>query len=228
MPVPSYNVIPDNLFGTGKPVPASMLLALRNNLCALLGIDPATSNPVANIGYRGYLFFTRTGKTEFGTTATGTAPGPYSWTVPTGVGVIRIRAIAGGQNGVNGSGANSKAGGAAGEKTDQLYAVTPGETITVTVGAINGATTVTGSSPSRTIVSLAGGGGLSGTGGATGTPAPGGSGGPGFNGGQAIGNINDGPSAADYGGGGAGAGYVFGDPTRNGGSGAAGCCEITY
>lgn len=49
MPVPSYNVITDAEIGIGKPMTSSLAFRLRDNVCALLGIDPATVSPAPTL-----------------------------------------------------------------------------------------------------------------------------------------------------------------------------------
>jgi hypothetical protein len=49
MPVPSYNVITDAETAIGKPVTSSLIRRLRDNACALFGIDPTNPTPAATI-----------------------------------------------------------------------------------------------------------------------------------------------------------------------------------
>ena len=97
MPIPSYNVIADSLFGTGKAIPASMLLGLRNNVCALFGIDPATASPTVSFGMRGEIFANDTG--VYAVNATVSGAGPYTWTVPAGITKIIVDIVGGGGGG---------------------------------------------------------------------------------------------------------------------------------
>lgn len=156
-----------------------------------------------------------------------TTTGSHSWTVPAGVSRISVVAVGGGggsgpyQGSGNGPGSSGGAGGALAYKND--WTVTPGQTVSITVGA--GGQQSAGASPNNnggaSTVSYGGhtltaGGGQGGTGGSTvttagGTPSGhdgGGSGGTGNSGGPD--NGDDGTPGA---GGGAG-GY-----SGNGGNG---------
>lgn len=160
-----------------------------------------------------------------------TAAGTTSWTVPTGVTSVSVLVVAGGGGG--GGGAFGGGGGGGGFVNKTNYAVTPGASITVTVGAggaggsgagvrgSNGGNSVFG-----TITSIGGGGGGSyntansglaggsGGGGSLYTPATGGAGTAGQGHSGAPGGTYQGQSSS-FGGGGGG-----------GGAGAAGHEDI--
>lgn len=123
-------------------------------------------------------------------------PGDYVFTVPAGVTQLTVTAVAGGGSGARASAftpANYRyAGGGSGERRIHTFAVTPGDTVDVTVGAGGGGSTGIGQSGSLsliahdtlTLLAIGGGGGqlgpcYSGSGG----PYPGGVGGSGGSGG---------------------------------------------
>jgi len=125
--------------------------------------------------------------TAFVATAFSTATSNTSITVPTGANAIHVRAaVGGGAGGVMGAqydkaGGESggTGGGSGGYISDQVYSVTEGETLTLTVGAAgakgtgdgynvtagNGGNTLLSGSTTGTIFTLTGGVGGSGTGG---------------------------------------------------------------
>jgi hypothetical protein len=125
--------------------------------------------------------------TAFVATAFSTATSNTSITVPTGANAIHVRAaVGGGAGGVMGAqydkaGGESggTGGGSGGYISDQVYSVTEGETLTLTVGAAgakgtgdgynvtagNGGNTLVSGSTTGTIFTLTGGVGGSGTGG---------------------------------------------------------------
>ena len=118
-------------------------------------------------------------------------PGVYTYTVPAGVTSVKMRGWGGGggggasADGTSGSIAgNAGAGGGGGGYTEKVHAVTPGSTITVTVGAkgagvTNAAGTAGGTTSFGAICSATGGGG---GGWGTNTNTPGGAGGSGVGG----------------------------------------------
>lgn len=168
-------------------------------------------------------------------------PGTYTWTVPAGVYWIRVGVIGGGGGGGlcqtnSGSvtGSVSGSGGGAGGHAAGIYAVTPGQVITIVVGA-GGSTQVTGGTSSfGTLCSAVGGAaglfntsGLANSAGGAGGPAYGGTllnmtGGFGSDG-QSGGLIFAGNGApGPFGGGGrAGAGGGFGATGPGAGGGGA-------
>lgn len=86
-----------------------------------------------------------------GRTATYSAAGSSQWTVPAGVSVIRVLdCIGGGGGGGGASGFNAagSAGGGGGNAKDGVYSVTPGEVLTIVVGA-GGAGGSGGASPTN-------------------------------------------------------------------------------
>lgn len=144
-----------------------------------------------------------------------TTAGTYSFVVPSGVTSVSAAAIGGGGGAYGGSGnAGGGAGGGAFRYVNNI-SVTPGQTITVTVGAAGTgglSTTNGGQSSFGSFVVAPGGGRSTGTGGGSGASGGTGSGGNGGNGGPAGGSYG---SFRTGGGGGGGAGGISG----NGGAG---------
>ncbi|WP_426315499.1 hypothetical protein ACN9MF_11270 [Methylobacterium fujisawaense] len=116
-------------------------------------------------------------------------PGTYSWTVPAGVTQIRVRAWSGGGGGGAGSSsASGGSGGGGGVYADETYDVTPGQVLTIIVGAGGAAGVASASAPTA-----------GGTGGTTSVGAlmtlTGGQGGQAGNGGTATQLSNTGTAA---------------------------------
>jgi hypothetical protein len=153
-----------------------------------------------------------------------TTPGTYSWTVPTGITTISSVVVGGGGGGAGngGSGVYGLGGGGGGLSYAVSIAVTPGETLTIDVGAGGAGGGISGTSGGNssikrgatTLLVANGGGGGQRT--SSGAPVSGGSGGAalGYSGG---GNGGGGGTASSNtrGGGGGGAGGYSG----NGGNG---------
>jgi hypothetical protein len=133
-------------------------------------------------------------------------PGTYSFRVPRGVTSIRAQGVAGGGSGGGGGGFGNGGGGAGGHLNNTSVSVTPGQTITVTVGKGgtngNGGDTVI-QFPSRTFTLEGGKQASAYTGGAGGSPN-GGQGDPGKNGSEPN-WYSGGGAGSPYGEGGAGA-----------------------
>lgn len=187
-----------------------------------------------------------------------TASGTF--VVPAGVTRLKVKLVGGGGGGAGGGGVNgfSGGGGAAGGYAEGYLAVTPGASITATVGAGasagGGTTGGTGGTTSFSSISATGGGGGTGSAGS----CPGGTGGLGaggyfnirggdggdgngvFSSGQQIQGGNGG--ASFFGGGGrtgsvngvtavcpgAGGGAAWGSSSGTGGGGANGCILVEY
>jgi hypothetical protein len=160
-------------------------------------------------------------------TATGT------FTVPPGIFVVKARAWGGGGGG--GGAANSGAagcGGGAGAYREGAFAVTPGQTIAVTIGAGGaGGTSAGGNGGNGGTTSfgalLTAGGGAGGFGSTSGLPAPGGTGGTGSGGSFGFSGQDGTPGSSPGGsftGGVGGGSFMFGVTTQNigGGSGQSG------
>lgn len=163
-----------------------------------------------------------------------TTAGTYSWTAPTGVTSVCVVAVGGG--GANGVGGNG-AGGGGGLGWINNYAVTPGSSYTVVVGARG--TGDNGGSDSyfvSTSVVRGGGGGGSGNAGSNGGTYTGTGGGNGGAGGQGGGNGagggggaggyagnggSGGTSGGGYGGGGGGVGILGQGANGAGGTGGS-------
>jgi len=215
-------------------------------------------NSTRNSFKKNILFFALSLITSFGfsqTTASSTGAGNYNWTVPCDVTSIDIEAWgAGGAGGGSSSSGDSGDGGGGGAYASATVAVTPGQTISFTVGAGGtGANSSNGTDGGdSTILGLTAGGGLggnanggtvSGTGGiasggttntngqdgAAGGTGTGGDGGDGAtspgSGGNGVSN-GHGTNGTAIGGGGGG-GERTGGP-KSGGNGADGQVDITY
>ncbi|HEN3664257.1 TPA: hypothetical protein U5E42_004091 [Yersinia enterocolitica] len=148
--------------------------------------------------------------------------GTFTFTVPDGVTRIRARVVGGG--GAGGSAAaKSGGGGGAGGYSEDWITVTPGQVLSITVGA-NGAGGTTGNAGTAGSVSSVSGY-LSASGGAFGDAGGAGTGAGGFGGAGTGGSINtvgsdgtDGATTATPGSG-VGGGSILGGSTRSGGTG---------
>ena len=92
-------------------------------------------------------------------TSSYTTPGSYTYTVPATVTSLSITMIAGGGSGSGGSDYGSSGGGSGGYYQNQVYAVTPGQVINLTVGGTGQNTTF------GTLTCTAGSNGINSTGG---------------------------------------------------------------
>jgi hypothetical protein len=167
------------------------------------------------------------GSTGFQSSAVFNSAGTTSWTVPAGVTKAKVHCVGGG----GGGGAHTTYGGGGGGYAQQVLSVTPGETLTLVIGA-GGATTADGGTTefrrgSDVLVSAGGGKGSSNSGvGGSGTTGAillsGGHGDYGYNTGRA------GNAAGPYGGQGGGCGVIGipalpgHSPGGGGGSGGSG------
>ncbi len=149
--------------------------------------------------------------------------GTFNFTVPDGVTRIRARVIGGGGGAGGSATAKSGGGGGGGGYAESWITVTPGQVLSISVGAggAGGTAGNTGSSGSVSSVS----GFLSASGGLFGDAGGGGTGAGGFGGAGTGGDINstgsdgsDGTAAGNVGAG-AGGGSVLGGSTRSGSTG---------
>jgi len=151
-----------------------------------------------------------------------------SFTVPAGVSTIYVSGCAGGGGGGGSMNATSSVsggsgGGGAGASTvRQAFSVTPGQSISITIGGagsggVQGNGTAGGNTVVGSLVTLPGGGG--GVGGGAGTNSSGGIGGSGYPNGSHGNDVNSGASSIGTGNGGAGASCPFGG---GGGAGRSG------
>ncbi|CNH98888.1 bacteriophage tail fiber protein [Yersinia frederiksenii] len=155
--------------------------------------------------------------------ATYLTAGTFTFTVPDGVTRIRARVVGGG-GGAGGSAAvKSGGGGGAGGYSEDWITVTPGQVLTITVGANGAGGTAGNAGASGGSSSISGY--LSASGGAYGDAGGGGTGAGGFGGAGTGGSINtvgsdgtDGATTATVGSG-IGGGSILGGSTRSGGTG---------
>ncbi len=149
--------------------------------------------------------------------------GTFTFTVPDGVYRIKCRVIGGGGGAGGSASAKSGGGGGAGGYAEGWIDVTPGQTITITVGAGGQGGTAGNFGVSGGLSSV--GGFMSASGGAYGDAGGGGTGAGGFGGAGTGGSVNsvgsDGSDGTTTGavGAGAGGGSALGGSTRSGGSG---------
>lgn len=157
-----------------------------------------------------------------------TTPGAHSWVVPNGVTSVSAVVVGGGGNGKS----NGPGGGGGGLAYRNSIPVQPGDTLTITVGALSGAsifgnqlvkaTGALGATPGCPVGTFDGGGcGGSGIGGAAGGGAGGGAGGYGGKGGDG-GTAAEPIGQAGTGGGGGGGGQTGTLYCNGGGGGGVG------
>ncbi|WP_186371139.1 hypothetical protein [Yersinia alsatica] len=151
------------------------------------------------------------------------AAGAFSFTVPAGVTRIRVRVIGGGGGAGGSASAKSGGGGGGGGYAESWITVTPGQVLSITVGAGGAGGTAGNTGTNGSVSSVSGF--LSASGGLFGDAGGGGTGAGGFGGVGTGGDINstgsdgsDGTSAGTVGAG-DGGGSVLGGSTRSGGSG---------
>lgn len=150
-------------------------------------------------------------------------PGVYTFIVPDGVYRIKARVIGGGGGAGGSQSAKSGGGGGGGGYAEGWFSVTPGQVITITVGAGGAGGTAGNFGVSGGLSSF--GSFISAAGGAYGDAGGGGTGAGGFGGSGAGGDINsvgsDGSDGTTNGaaGGGTGGGSLLGGATRSGGTG---------
>jgi len=202
------------------------LQSLTVNDIGNLTLPSGTSSNRPSLYSSTAIKWTNTG-TQAYTVLSGTTPTltSTSWTAPVGVTSIEVLVVAGGGSGAAGWGGGAGGGGAGGLIYNSSYAVTPGTSYTVTVGAggtpVNGTVSgnAGGNSVFGTLTALGGGGG--GTNGVAGQP-----GGSGGGSGEYATNYQADPTKTVYGYGGAGTagqGFKGGDTLLTGaGSGGGG------
>jgi len=179
-------------------------------------------------------------------TATGTAAGDYdwaapgssspqlavaqftssgSWTVPAGVTAAEVVLIGGGGAGAGISGETfGGSGGGAGQITYSVVATTPGDTLTIAIGAGGASNTQDAGAASTCTGAATANGGVGGVHHSAGATVPGGTGG-GYGGGSG-GTASVAPTAGSAPGAGGGGAYM--DYQNAGAAGADGYCEIRY
>jgi len=180
-------------------------------------------------------------------TATGTAAGDYdwaapvssspqlavaqftasgSWTVPAGVTEAEVVLIGGGGAGAGITGSNyGGSGGCAGQITYSVVATTPGDTLTITIGAGGASNTQDAGGASTCTGATTANGGAGGLGNPDIYSIAGGNGG-GYGGGQGGVSGTTGPTAGSSPGAGGGGGFM--GIEQAGAAGADGYCEIRY
>lgn len=137
--------------------------------------------------------------------------GSYSWTVPTGVKSVEYLVVAGGGGGYNGW--YGGGGGAGGMLTGTGYGVTPGATVSITVGAGGAGGSNGGNSVFDTLTAIGGGT----------ASCPGVAGGSGGGASACSGSVGGaGTSGQGYAGGAPGYGCGYGNDSGGGGGGAGG------
>jgi hypothetical protein len=172
-------------------------------------------NATSKLGEDGQYYFTslegsninnsmKSGSTSSGNVADFTTPGTYDWIVPTGVTSVLVLCIGGGGGGgtsINDTGTSGGGGGGGGGISRGTLGVTPGQTLTILVGA--GGLGAQGTTSSDTIGQNGSNstcGTISATGGAGGRANDGGSGGTSYGGaGQRM--VSDTHARGGYGGG---------------------------
>ena len=124
-----------------------------------------TSASVTNSGTSSAAVFNFTipqgtnGRNGMDVFTTGTAA---TWTIPTGITAVLVTVVGGGGNGGGAVNQRGSGGGAGGVAIKELTGLTPGNTLTYTVGGVGASSTV--SSGTQTITTITGGGGTAGTG----------------------------------------------------------------
>lgn len=96
MAVPSYSRIDNTEVDAESPITQSLMQRLKNNVLALLGVDELSTNPTIALGIRGEVFATDTSIIAVGIAVSGSAPGPYTLTVPTGISKMWLEIVGGG------------------------------------------------------------------------------------------------------------------------------------
>jgi hypothetical protein len=223
--------------GTGNTVYVISLPNTNQITCtAINGSASPTVGKISSLSKTGTnIPFTPNGENEF------TTPGTYTWTAPTGVGLVSVVAVGGGGGG--GYQWSSGGGGGGGLGWKNNITVTPGQTYTVVVGVGGTSNTNATSAGSEggnsyfiSLATVAGyGGGRGGTGATAASNGYGGGytgdgGGRGGNGGYDGGWYRGGGGAGGYSGNGADSGTSSGTaaPTGSGAGAAAGYYSSTY
>lgn len=223
--------------GTGNMVYVISLPNANQITCtAINGSAAPTVGKISSLSKTGVnIPFTPNGEIEY------TTPGTYTWTAPTGVGLVSVVAVGGGGGG--GYQWSSGGGGGGGLGWKNNITVTPGQTYTVVVGVggtSNANATNAGSEGGNSyfisLTTVAGyGGGRGGTGATSASNGYGGGytgdgGGRGGNGGYDGGWYRGGAGAGGYSGNGADSGTSTGTaaPAGSGAGAAAGYYSSTY
>ncbi|EQB0359548.1 hypothetical protein ACYAGF_000734 [Yersinia enterocolitica] len=190
-------------------------LQKANNLSEIKTAGPAAvAQTLLNLGLRNVAHSQMT---------TYLTAGTFTFTVPDGVYRIKCRVIGGGGGAGGSASAKSGGGGGAGGYAEGWIDVTPGQTITITVGIGGSGGTAGNFGVSGGLSSV--GGFMSASGGAYGDAGGGGTGAGGFGGTGTGGSVNsvgsDGSDGTTTGavGAGVGGGSALGGSTRSGGSG---------
>ncbi|QAX77794.1 hypothetical protein D5F51_04085 [Yersinia hibernica] len=213
------------LAATPKAVKAvnDTALKIANNLSEIAVAGPASvAQTLANLGLSdvAHIPFVQTMGARMISYLTA---GTFVFTVPNGVTRIRVRVVGGGGGAGGSAAAKSGGGGGAGGYAEDCITVSPGQVLSITVGAngVGGTAGNSGSTGGASSVS----GYLSASGGAFGDAGGGGTGAGGFGGAGTGGSINtvgsdgsDGATTATVGSG-IGGGSVLGGSTRSGGTG---------
>lgn len=214
--------------GTGASTLTANNVILGNGVAAVQFVAPGSSGNV--LASNGTTWSSTTIQTGFSNVQVFTSSGTF--TVPAGITRAKVTVVGGGGSGAAGAGGG---GGGGGTAIEIVTGLTPGGTVTVTVGGVAGTSSfgaycsATGGATVASIVGGAGGVGsggdinLSGSGGGGGGTTGGfsvyGVGGSSSFGGGGYGNINAaGGNGGNYGGGGAG----------GGGTGAGGVVIVEY
>jgi hypothetical protein len=169
----TYNPVTDAEIASGQPVTTSLITRLRDNVLAIIQGD-ASAPRISNAALS-----TVPGQNTLVYPTAGT----YSLVIPTGIVSIEVEAIGSGGVGAVVTSGGSCFGGGGGERRLHRIAVTPGETITLIVGAaaiawsLGGATLVKRGATVLTQANPGAIGGAGGTGGTGGYGDPGGVGG---------------------------------------------------
>lgn len=214
--------------GTGASTLTSNNVILGNGVAAVQFVAPGSSGNV--LASNGTTWSSTTIQTGFSNVQVFTSSGTF--TVPAGITRAKVTVVGGGGSGASGVGGG---GGGGGTAIEIVTGLTPGGTVTVTVGGVAGTSSfgaycsATGGATVTSIVGGAGGVGsggdinLSGSGGGGGGTGSGfsvyGVGGSSSLGGGGYGGVNTaGGNGGNYGGGGAG----------GGGTGAGGVVIVEY
>lgn len=204
--------------GTGASTLTSNNVILGNGVAAVQFVAPGSSGNV--LASNGTTWSSTTIQTGFSNVQVFTSSGTF--TVPAGITRAKVTVVGGGGSGASGVGGG---GGGGGTAIEIVTGLTPGGTVTVTVGGVAGTSSfgaycsATGGATVTSIVGGAGGVGsggdinLSGSGGGGGGTGSGfsvyGTGGSSSFGGGGYGAVNSvGGNGGNYGGGGAGGGGV--------------------
>jgi len=214
--------------GTGAATLTSNNVILGNGVAAVQFVAPGTSGNV--LASNGTTWSSTTIQTGFSNVQVFTSSGTF--TVPAGITRAKVTVVGGGGSGAAGAGGG---GGGGGTAIEIVTGLTPGGTVTVTVGGVAGTSSFgayCSATGGATVASISGGAGGVGSGGDINLSGSGGGGGGttgGFSvygvggsssfGGGGYGNINAaGGNGGNYGGGGAG----------GGGTGAGGVVIVEY